>query len=189
MLTFVHIFLHEILFRISSQKIENFFCRNIGITMSGPQEYIFTAHPKMPECQGENCYCFHGRNQMDASISDSEEESLSQKEEPSIRIYYGDDEWQILKNESAWTVALNQMRFHHPRVLLAYFRFISLHNEIAQEGEHIQIPEIPGIVVDFILGHISFQNPPPEFKEDVEELKARVLRLKEQGNPLAGIYG
>jgi hypothetical protein len=103
---------------------------------------------------------------MDASISESDDDSNSER-------YV--DPWQILHTEPEWAIALDQMRFRHPRVLLAYFRFICVHNEIAKEEEHIVLSSIPDIVVDFILGHISFQNTPPEFKNDVEELRTYVI--------------
>ena len=146
--------------------------------MSAPQEFMFTAQPEMPQCQGENCYCFFGRNQMDATFSD--DESSKANSEPPIQIYHGDDEWQILEKEPDWAISLLQTKFRHPRVLLAYFRFINLHNEIANEEERMNVPEIPTHVVDFIFQHISIREPPAEFKNEIEELKMHVLAWKER---------
>ena len=84
------------------------------------------------------------------------------------------DPWQILDKEPEWAVSLFSLRFRHPRVLLAYFRFVWMHNEIAKEGEHIEVPEIPHDVCDFILSHTSIQDPPAEFKNEVDELKSHV---------------
>jgi hypothetical protein len=153
-----------------------FFVGTLGIKMSAPQEFMFTAEPEMPQCQGEGCYCFHGRNQMDATFSDDEDSSSSDNENAYSEHYV--EPWQILHNEVQWTIALDQLIFRHPRVLLAYFRFVLLHNEIASQKESILLPQIPDNVVDFILGHTSFQNPPPEFKEDVEELRTHVMGFK-----------
>ena len=81
--------------------------------------------------------------------------------------------WRIEKEED-WAVALNDLTFRHPRVLLAYFRFLTLHNEIAPPPERILIPSIPTKVSDFILNHVSIQDTPPEFKGEVDALRAYV---------------
>jgi hypothetical protein len=99
-------------------------------------------------------------------------------------MYRGEDEWQILDKEPEWAISLLQMKFRHPRVLLAYFRFVSLHNEIALNEERMFIPEIPHHVVDFIFSHPSFQEPPPVFKKEIEELRWHVLHWKEREGPL-----
>lgn len=108
---------------------------------------------------------------MDAPVSDDETET---------REFYED--WRIM-TEADWGVSLRTKRFRHPRVLLAYFRFVCLHNEIALHGEEIEVPEIPHHVVDFILAHPSFKDPPAEFKSDIEELKEHVLAWKERVGP------
>ena len=99
---------------------------------------------------------------MNASFSDSES---TDSEPPSFV-----EGWHILA-ESEWGVALGALKFRHPRVLLAYFRFITLHNEIAAQEEYIEIPKIPRRVMDFMFSHCSFTNIPPEFKNEVDSLK------------------
>ncbi len=81
--------------------------------------------------------------------------------------------WRIEKEEE-WAVAVNELTFRHPRVLLAYFRFLTLHNEIAPPQERILIPNMPKKVSDFILKHPSIQDTPPEFKSEVDALRAYI---------------
>ena len=125
------------------------------------QEYHYTAYPEMALCQGSNCYCFQGYNQMNEPISDSE----------SVECHV---DWHIL-TDTEWGVELNNLKFLHPRVLLAYFRFISMHNELASQAECIHIPLIPKEIREYILNHISIKETPPEFKEEVDSLKMYVL--------------
>ena len=65
----------------------------------------------------------------------------------------------------------------HPRVLLAFLRFVELQNEVALEGEAIILPAIPSDIVRKILNHPSITNPPIEFVIDIEELKDRIEAL------------
>lgn len=132
--------------------------------MSSPQEYHYTAEPTMSQCQGQSCYCFYGKNQMEDFFSDSESET------DSVLDTQG---WRIDKKEE-WTVVLNEIKFRHPRVLLAYFRFIALHNEMAEPEEKIFVPVIPKKVSEFILSHTSFEETPEEFKSEVSALRSFV---------------
>lgn len=102
---------------------------------------------------------------MDASFSDSDSE-------PSTPV--ASSPWKILSDDSEWTVALNDTKFRHPRVLLAYFRFVCLHNEIADAEDHILIPKLSKSVSDFILNHCSFHQTPVEFKGEVDALRMYV---------------
>jgi hypothetical protein len=65
----------------------------------------------------------------------------------------------------------------HPRVLLAFLRFVELQNEVALEGEAIILPAIPSEIVRKIMNHPSITNPPIEFIVDIEELKDRIEAL------------
>ena len=115
----------------------------------------------MSQCQGTSCYCFEGKNQLDASISESDSEE--EKIVPSLSA------WSI--NGSEWTVYLNQLTFRHPRVLLAYFRYVSVTNELAETlQEYIRLPCMPTDVRDYILNHISFKDNIPEFREERNDL-------------------
>ncbi len=156
-------------------KIEVFFARQIDTDMSSPQEYHYTAQPSMPHCQGSSCYCFHATNQMDANYSDSD--SDSDVDSIACELQISSSEWHI-ETDSDWTIALNEMKFRHPRVLLAYFRFVSFTNEIAKSRqEYISIPPIPKDVKQYILNHSSFKETPSEFQEEVNNLHAWVELL------------
>ena len=37
-------------------------------------------------------------------------------------------EWSILPEDSEWTVSLRNLKFRHPRTLLAYIDFVFSHN-------------------------------------------------------------
>lgn len=137
--------------------------------MSSPQEYQYTAYPTMSQCQGTSCYCFEGKNQLDASISDSETEDETIV--PSLSAWH-------VNNGSDWIVYLNQLTFRHPRVLLAYFRYVGVTNELAETlEEYIRLPCMPKDVRDYILNHISFKEDIPEFREERNELSLWVERL------------
>lgn len=132
--------------------------------MSSPQEYHYTATPQMPQCQGTSCYCFQGKNQFNDIFSDSDSESECEPYTPPS------NGWHIA-DASDWTVALHQLNFRHPRVLLAYFRFVTLYNELAGRDEQLWIPKIPTHVSEFILSHVSIRQTPEEFKNEVNELR------------------
>jgi hypothetical protein len=82
-------------------------------------------------------------------------------------------------NEPPWirTPKINQ-RFilKHPRVILAFLRFIDLYNEIADPKEVFMIRAIPQAVINAICSHSSVKDVPPEFKPDVNELIYRLSR-------------
>jgi hypothetical protein len=129
--------------------------------MSSPQEYHYTAYPTQAICQGHSCYCFMGMNQMNEPIYEC---GMPEVEDVS--------EWGILPDDSEWTVALRDMKFRHPRVLLAYVDFVVVHNELAKnEDEKILIPKMPIDVSLFILNHISIKEPVEEFKDKINRLR------------------
>jgi hypothetical protein len=64
----------------------------------------------------------------------------------------------------------------HPRVILAFLRFIDLYNELADPEEVFMMRAIPQSVVNTICNHPSVTEVPPEFQEDVDELKYRLDR-------------
>lgn len=63
----------------------------------------------------------------------------------------------------------------HPRVLLAYLRFIELYNEVAKPEEVLPVFKISHAAQAEILYHSTVFNAPHEFKQDVDELRARIL--------------
>ena len=63
----------------------------------------------------------------------------------------------------------------HPRVLLAYLRFIDLYNEVAKPEEMLPPFKMSHAEQAEILYHSTVFNAPQEFKADVNELRARVL--------------
>jgi len=63
----------------------------------------------------------------------------------------------------------------HPRVLLAYLRFIDLYNEVAKPEEMLPPFKMSHAEQAEVLYHSTVFNAPQEFKEEVNELRARVL--------------
>ena len=138
--------------------------RDFRTTMSSFTEYFYTARPAVPHCKGSSCYCFYGTNPLNDPTSDSEgfsqESSFSEPDSP----------WKIVQ-DTEWGVSLNETKFLHPRVLLAYFRFVCLHNEMAAKNEMILVPKIPSDVMEYIQDHISLREPVKEFLDEVNSLK------------------
>ena len=62
----------------------------------------------------------------------------------------------------------------HPRVILAFLRFVDLYNELADPEEVLMLKAIPQNIVSLICNHPSVADVPPEFQEDVEELRFRL---------------
>lgn len=64
----------------------------------------------------------------------------------------------------------------HPRVILAFLRFIDFYNELADPEEVFMLRAIPMSVFNRILEHPAVKFVPEEFEEDVEELIYRLGR-------------
>jgi len=63
----------------------------------------------------------------------------------------------------------------HPRVLLAYLRFIDLYNEVAKPEEVLPPFKMSHAAQAEILYHSTVFHAPHEFKQDVDELRTRIL--------------
>jgi hypothetical protein len=63
----------------------------------------------------------------------------------------------------------------HPRVLLAYLRFIDLYNEVAKPEEVLPPFKMSHAAQAEILYHSTVFHAPREFKQDVDELRTRIL--------------
>jgi hypothetical protein len=59
-------------------------------------------------------------------------------------------------------------------VVLNLLRFVKTYNELAPEGEEIHFPLLDGSAAAYILNHESVAHPPPEFADDVAELRTLV---------------
>ena len=96
--------------------------------------------------------------------------------EPIFREVDGD-----LQLNEAWSFCTPRLPrvaiLRHPRVLLAFLRFVALQNEVALEGEAIVLPSIPLDIASKIMNHPSIINPPIEFLDDIDELKERIEAL------------
>jgi len=118
-----------------------------------------------------------------------ESTTIKTETEP-LSIYPADDEQEQEEEElSEWikTPLINR-RFvlKHPRVLLSFLRFIDEFNELADPDETIMLPAIPQPIVQIVLNHSSVVNPPPEFMDEIHELRLRMeahADLSELPNP------
>jgi len=79
---------------------------------------------------------------------------------------------------STWKVilpAINKILIaEHPRVVLAYLRFIDSYNEVAPPLHKIQAFKIPANTVQSVLDHPSVATPAAEFIPEIRELKVRL---------------
>jgi hypothetical protein len=62
----------------------------------------------------------------------------------------------------------------HPRVVLSFLRFLDEFNELADPDEVLMLPAIPQRIVQIVLSHSSLVNPPPEFLDEIRELRQRL---------------
>jgi hypothetical protein len=62
----------------------------------------------------------------------------------------------------------------HPRILLAFLRFIDFYNELAEPDEVYIMKAIPQELVRKIRNHSSVADAPPEFQGEVDELLVRL---------------
>lgn len=67
-----------------------------------------------------------------------------------------------------------RLDMRHPRVVLNLLRFVTTYNELAPPGEDIHFPLMPPFAVQNLLSHESLVNPPAEFQDEVNELRALV---------------
>jgi len=63
----------------------------------------------------------------------------------------------------------------HPRVLLAYLRFIDIYNEVAKPEEVLPPFKMSHAAQAEILYHSTVFHAPRDFKQDVDELRTRIL--------------
>jgi hypothetical protein len=53
-------------------------------------------------------------------------------------------------------------------------RFLDEFNELADPDEVLMLPAIPQRIVQIVLSHSSLVNPPPEFLDEIHELRQRL---------------
>lgn len=70
----------------------------------------------------------------------------------------------------------HRFTMRHPRVILDFLRFLDSYNEVAEAEDVFMIQAIPHSVLQMILNHPSIQNTPPEFQNEVNELRWRLER-------------
>ena len=136
------------------------------VTMEEPVELVLNTHLYFDEDGNECSYEEHLYRQ-------SEREEAS--EAGPVEVDATDTE----EEEPPWirTPRINQkFLLKHPRVILAFLRFVDLYNELADPEEILMLKAIPQRVVKTITQHPSVLNTPPEFQEDVHELIWRLDR-------------
>jgi hypothetical protein len=86
----------------------------------------------------------------------------------------GDEGWCVSVTCSDLALRLDM---RHPRVVLNLLRFVATYNELAPEGELINLPLMTREAVDQIFNHASLVNPPPEFASEIAELRGLVQQF------------
>ena len=79
-------------------------------------------------------------------------------------------------DEDSWVFTVNNIIFRHPRVLLAYFRFVDLQNEICAWEDMVHIPPIPPLIAAAMKNHCSIRDPPAEFVDEINDLVSYIDR-------------
>ncbi len=78
-----------------------------------------------------------------------------------------------------WGVQIPRIRermvARHPRVILAFFRFIEALNECAFEDEKVTVKPMPCDVFTHVMEFVEKNPPPPEFEGEVRDLKHYLL--------------
>lgn len=108
------------------------------------------------------------------SVYDAEHEDNQEEEE--------EDEFQWIQTP----LVNRRFLLKHPRVLLSFLRFIDEYNELADPDEVFMLPAIPQRIVQSVLQHSSFLNPPEEFLDSINELRDRMeahMNLSELPQP------
>jgi hypothetical protein len=88
------------------------------------------------------------------------------------------------EDENSWCVGMRckdlalRLDMRHPLVVLQFLRFVETYNELAPYGEEINVPFMTYEDRMYLLDHDFFNNVPPEYKEDVNELCKRLGRYK-----------
>ncbi len=134
----------------------------------------YTATSSGP-CAGRNCYCFYGSNPLDydmSSIEDADSVDLSPIEQINTTEMDVDDS----VTEDTWAFSVNNIVFYHPRVLLAYFRFVDLQNEICSWEDMVHIPPIHPHTAAAMKNHTSIREPPEEFLHEIRDLVSYIDR-------------
>ncbi len=83
----------------------------------------------------------------------------------------GEEDWCISVTCSDLALRLDM---RHPRVVLHFLRFVKTYNELAPQGEEINVPWMGAPSVDAILDHELVRNPNPASESDAEELRILV---------------
>ena len=81
--------------------------------------------------------------------------------------------------EDTWirTPRINQkFILKHPRVILAFLRFVDFYNELADPDEIMMLPAIPQRIISIIREHEAVKFVVPEFQSDAQELIQRLER-------------
>lgn len=134
-------------------------CCSLGSTCSDFQG-IVTPSPAVIEANAKpvNRHLFFDKEGNE--VTREEYEQLQQNEEEKK-----DDE------DERWGIKIPRpiipLTARHPRVLLAYFRFVHSYNEDADIP--IVIPRMSKSAMDLVLDYV--EGPPPEFEQEVEDLK------------------
>ncbi len=89
------------------------------------------------------------------------------------------DEAEEVEEETVWGIQIpritQRMVARHPRVLLAFFRFIEALNECSFEDERITVKPMPTDVFTHVMDYLEKNPPPPEFEGEVRDLKHYLL--------------
>lgn len=75
-----------------------------------------------------------------------------------------------------WAFKVKNITFRHPRATLAYFRFVEIQNETAEDDEKITIPLIKREIAEQMMEHSWITNPTEDNASDALDLIAYIMK-------------
>lgn len=117
------------------------------------------------------------RTTVEFDANEIAESTTIKTETEALSTYHEGHEQEEPEDDFQWIkTPLVNRRFvlKHPRVLLSFLRFIDEFNELADPDEVLMLPAIPQRIVQGVLSHTSVVDPPPEFLEQINELRLRL---------------
>lgn len=106
----------------------------------------------------------------------SRQEFEAQQTQEAMSVQEDEDEDEDEETETWIRTPFIQQKFilKHPRVLLAFLRFVDFYNELADPEEVLMLPAMSQEVVQLVQNHPAVRDVPEEFQEDVRELLYRM---------------
>lgn len=91
------------------------------------------------------------------------------EEKPNTHLFF-DENGNTTDGPEFYLELPSQAPMRHPRVLLAYLRYVSLQNEVASSSEQVPWPLLTEANRKYVHRFIYRTSPPPEFQSEIDDL-------------------